>query len=82
MPATSRPAEGTVKWFNARKGFGFLTPDGGGEDVFLHLSSFDGGGDLRPGARVRFDLVIDPRGARAAHVRVIAPPPPPRPWRA
>ena len=59
---------GTVKWFNAAKGFGFVEPDGGGQDVFLHISAFErsGIGALREGQRVSFDVERDPRGRLSA----------------
>jgi cold shock protein len=52
---------GTVKWFNTQKGFGFIAPDGGGSDAFVHISAVErsGIGDLRGGQRVGFELVPD-----------------------
>lgn len=58
---------GTVKWFNATKGFGFIQPDGGGKDVFVHISAVEKAGlsDLREGAKVSFDVVAN-RGKESA----------------
>lgn len=63
--------KGTVKWFNAEKGFGFITVDGG-EDVFVHFSSIisDGYKSLDEGQVVSFDLEKGKRGMQAANVRV------------
>jgi CspA family cold shock protein len=58
---------GTVKWFNATKGFGFIQPDDGGKDVFVHISAVEkaGIGGLNEGQRVRFEVVSE-RGKLAA----------------
>jgi cold shock protein len=60
-------ATGTVKWFNATKGFGFIQPDGGGKDVFIHISAVERAGytGLVEGAKVSFDIVPN-RGKEAA----------------
>ena len=60
-------ANGTVKWFNADKGYGFITPDGGGKDVFVHVRKVQQSGlgdDLAEGQRVSFD-VVPVRGGRS-----------------
>ena len=52
---------GTVKWFNAQKGFGFIEPDDGGKDAFVHISAVERAGldDLREGQKLNFELVTD-----------------------
>jgi CspA family cold shock protein len=52
---------GTVKWFNAQKGYGFIQPEGGGKDVFVHISAVERAGlrELREGQRVSFEVVVD-----------------------
>ncbi|MFJ9752841.1 cold-shock protein [Streptomyces chartreusis] len=63
-------ATGTVKWFNAEKGFGFIEQDGSGPDVFVHYSSIAGGGyrELREGQKVSFDVTQGPKGPQAENV--------------
>ncbi len=60
-------ATGTVKWFNANKGFGFIQPDGGGKDVFVHISAVERAGlaGLNEGQKVSYD-VVNERGKDAA----------------
>jgi CspA family cold shock protein len=62
--------EGTVKWFNASKGFGFIEQDNGGGDVFVHYSAIktDGFKTLDEGARVQFEVVDGPKGPAADNV--------------
>jgi CspA family cold shock protein len=62
---------GTVKWFNDAKGFGFIEPEGGGADVFAHFSAvqMDGFRTLKQGGRVTFDLVQGPKGDLAQNIR-------------
>ena len=61
-------ATGTVKWYNAQKGFGFIGQDGGGPDAFVHVSAVERAGlpGLNEGQRVQFDVVTDPRRGKAA----------------
>ncbi|MEX6506620.1 cold-shock protein [Jiella sp. M17.18] len=56
-------ATGTVKWFNAQKGFGFIAPDDGGSDAFVHISAVERAGlsDLKDGQKVSYELVADRR---------------------
>jgi CspA family cold shock protein len=64
---------GTVKWFSAEKGYGFILPDDGGKDVFVHYSGIAGEGyrSLTEGQRVEYEVVQGPKGAQAAAVRVV-----------
>ncbi|MEK9771438.1 MAG: cold-shock protein [Nitrosomonadales bacterium] len=63
-------AEGTVKWFNNAKGFGFITPDDGSEDLFAHFSSITGDGykSLKEGQRVKFEVTDGPKGKQASNI--------------
>jgi CspA family cold shock protein len=64
-------ATGTVKWFNDSKGFGFITPEAGGEDLFAHFSAIQGQGfkTLKEGQRVSFDVTTGPKGQQASNIR-------------
>ena len=64
-------AQGTVKWFNAEKGFGFITIDGGGQDVFVHYSAIDMTGNkvLEEGQQVAFEVGTGSKGPQAESVR-------------
>ena len=61
-------ATGTVKWFNAEKGYGFIAPDDGGPDAFVHISAVErsGLGTLREGQKISFDLIADRRSGKMA----------------
>jgi CspA family cold shock protein len=61
---------GTVKFFNTSKGFGFIAPEGGGKDVFVHASALEAAGirSLNEGQRVNFDIQPDARGSKAANI--------------
>ena len=64
---------GTVKWFNDSKGFGFITPDGGGEDLFAHFSAIQNQGfkTLAENQRVQFEVTQGQKGPQASNIRVI-----------
>ena len=66
-------ASGTVKWFNGEKGFGFITQDSGGPDVFVHFSAIVGSGyrNLEEGQKVEFEVNQGPKGLQAANVRSV-----------
>jgi CspA family cold shock protein len=61
-------ASGTVKWFNATKGFGFIQPDDGGQDVFVHISAVERAGlrELRDGQKVSYEIVADRRSGKSS----------------
>jgi CspA family cold shock protein len=65
-------ATGIVKWFNDAKGFGFITPDGGGEDLFAHFSAINANGfkSLAENQRVTFDVTTGPKGKQASNIQV------------
>ncbi len=69
----SKMALGTVKWFNDAKGFGFISQDGGGDDVFCHHTAIqaDGFRTLAEGQKVEFDVNRGPKGLQAANVRLV-----------
>jgi cold shock protein len=63
---------GTVKWFNATKGYGFIQPDNGGKDVFVHISAVEKAGltDLREGAKISYDVVPNKGKESAENLRI------------
>ena len=63
-------ATGTVQWFNATKGYGFITPDEGGKDAFVHITEVErsGMGRLNEGQRVSFELSSEPKGLKAVNL--------------
>ena len=63
-------AQGTIKWFSDQKGYGFITPEGGKKDVFVHFSALQGEGfkSLAEGQLVSFDITTGPKGEQAANV--------------
>ncbi len=67
-------ATGTVKWFNSEKGYGFITQDDGGPDVFVHFSAIAGEGyrNLEEGQKVEYDVTSGQKGPQAANVRPTA----------
>jgi CspA family cold shock protein len=64
---------GTVKFFNTSKGFGFIAPEGGGKDVFVHATALEAAGlrSLADGQKVSFDIQPDARGAKAVNVKLV-----------
>ena len=64
-------AQGTVKWFNGDKGYGFIAQDGGGDDVFVHFSAIQSSGfrTLDENQKVEFDITQGPKGPQAENVR-------------
>lgn len=65
-------AQGTVKWFNATKGYGFIQPEAGGPDVFVHISAVERAGlrELREGQKVSYDLATERGKTSAANLKV------------
>jgi CspA family cold shock protein len=65
--------QGIVKWFNDAKGFGFITPDGGGEDLFAHFSEIRANGfkSLKENQRVSFEVTTGPKGKQAANIQPV-----------
>jgi cold shock protein len=70
---SNQMAVGTVKFFNTTKGFGFISPEGGGKDVFVHISTVEQAGmrSLNEGQRVSFDIQPDPKGSKAVNLKVV-----------
>ncbi|AET88374.1 cold-shock DNA-binding domain-containing protein [Burkholderia sp. YI23] len=66
-----RMSTGTVKWFNDAKGYGFITPDEGGEDLFAHFSAIQMNGfkTLKEGQKVSFEIVQGPKGKQASNIQ-------------
>lgn len=67
-------AQGTVKWFNAEKGYGFIAVEGSNDDVFVHYTAIEASGfrSLEEGQKVEFDITQGPKGKQAEAVRVIS----------
>jgi CspA family cold shock protein len=65
---------GTVKWFNDAKGFGFITPDEGGKDLFAHFSAIQGDGhkSLQENQKVSFEVTTGPKGPQASNIRALS----------
>jgi CspA family cold shock protein len=63
---------GTVKWFNAQKGFGFIAPDDGGKDAFVHISAVEraGLGNLNEGQKLTYEVVADPKNGKLSADRL------------
>jgi len=66
--------KGTIKWFSDQKGYGFVTPEGGKKDVFVHFSAIQGDGfkSLREGEIVEFEITTGPKGEQASNVRKVS----------
>ena len=65
---------GIVKWFNDSKGYGFITPDGGGEDLFAHFSEIKSNGfkSLKENQRVSFEVTTGPKGKQASNIQIVS----------
>ena len=65
--------KGTIKWFSDQKGYGFITPEGGKKDVFVHFSAIQGSGfrTLAEGQQVQFEITAGPKGDQATNVTVL-----------
>jgi CspA family cold shock protein len=73
-PRPSTSLEGAVKWFEPEKGYGFISPDGGGKDVVIHITALRRSGinALEPGQRVRVDVVDGRKGLEAEHIELLS----------
>jgi CspA family cold shock protein len=73
LQGSTSMATGTVKWFNDAKGYGFITPDGGGEDLFAHFSAINMQGfkSLKEGQKVSFEVTQGPKGKQAANIQAV-----------
>ena len=72
---TNTNQTGIVKWFNETKGYGFITPDGGGKDLFAHFRDIQGGDGyktLAENARVQFEVIQGAKGPQASNIRTVA----------
>jgi CspA family cold shock protein len=67
-------AKGTVKWFNSKKGFGFIQPDEGGNDVFVHISAVERAGmySLNEGQKVSYEVVVDRKTGKSSAQNLVA----------
>jgi CspA family cold shock protein len=67
-------AQGTVKWFNSQKGFGFIQPDDGGKDVFVHLSAVERAGmhGLNEGQKISYEVIADRRTGKSSAQNLVA----------
>jgi len=67
-------ATGTVKWFNSSKGYGFISPNNGGDDLFAHFSAIDMDGykSLKEGQHVEYEIQDSPKGPQAAHIKTLS----------